>query len=103
MSQPGDRRAPSDARQAGADDMTGNEYQRSAGRTNINAPGFAIGDAEAMFAWHAVGLCGEAGEVAELVKKGVFHRKGIDVARLEKELGDVLWYVAALASCAGLN
>jgi len=40
----------------------------------------------------AIGLCGEAGEVAELVKKHVFHEHPLDVEKLKKELGDVAWY-----------
>jgi len=49
-----------------------------------------------------LGLCGEAGEVADKVKKvlrdraGAFDAAVIDDLRLE--LGDVLWYVAQLAS-----
>jgi NTP pyrophosphatase (non-canonical NTP hydrolase) len=44
-----------------------------------------------------LGLTGEAGEVAELLKKGLGHDHGIDREKLKKELGDVLWYVAVLA------
>lgn len=51
----------------------------------------------------ALGLVGEAGEVAELVKKQVGHGHPADPERVQKELGDVLWYVAALADAYGLR
>jgi NTP pyrophosphatase (non-canonical NTP hydrolase) len=50
-----------------------------------------------------LGLCGEAGEVGELLKKHLAHGKAMDYLRLEEELGDVLWYVAAVASAYGLG
>ena len=49
----------------------------------------------------ALGLCGESGEVAELVKKHVHHHKPLDQDKLVKELGDVLWYLAFLCEANG--
>ena len=49
------------------------------------------------------GLCGEAGEVGELVKKQYLHGREMDYARLAEELGDTLWYVSAVASSYGLD
>lgn len=51
----------------------------------------------------ALGLGGEAGEAIDLVKKHLFHGQPLDVDKFRKELGDVLWYVSALATGAGLT
>jgi NTP pyrophosphatase (non-canonical NTP hydrolase) len=74
------------------------EYQRDAART-IN-PYLAERDVLIM---GALGLGGETGEVLEPIKKHLFHNKPLDVAALSKELGDVLWYVAALCSALNLD
>ena len=78
--------------------MDASKYQKQAARTLIDAPGFDISDLDMMVVWNAIGLAGEAGEVCELVKKGVFHQHGIDREKMVKELGDVLWYAAALCT-----
>ena len=71
------------------------EYQRLSRRT-------AQYPREAWLAYPALGLAGEAGEVAEHAKKVIRDDAGsVDAERREqmaKELGDVLWYVAQLAS-----
>jgi NTP pyrophosphatase (non-canonical NTP hydrolase) len=54
----------------------------------------------------ALGLTGEAGEVADLVKKFMYPSKpgdGLDAyERITAELGDVLWYVALVAQAVGV-
>ena len=59
----------------------------------------------------ALGLAGEAGEAADKVKK-IWRNQGLTSAagytgeqkyELGKELGDVLWYLAALSTELGYN
>lgn len=83
--------------------MTAAEYQAEAARTLIDGAGVALTGRDLMLVWTALGLAGEAGECVERVKKGVLHGHGLDAPTLAGELGDVLWYVAALASVAGLD
>ena len=49
----------------------------------------------------AIGMCGEAGEVSELVKRYAYHGHPIDTEHLARELGDVLWYVSYMAHLFG--
>lgn len=52
---------------------------------------------------YALGLAGEAGEVVDLLKKHWGHNKPLDRNDLRLELGDVLWYVVALARQFGFT
>jgi NTP pyrophosphatase (non-canonical NTP hydrolase) len=76
------------------------EYQRLSRRT-------AEYPRESWLAYPALGLSGEAGEVAEHAKKAIRDDDGVVTGErsfaMAKELGDVLWYVAQLASELGLD
>lgn len=88
--------------------MTGTEYQELAMITNNkNATGMLMPEIRSGRAGGllngVLGLTGEAGEVADLIKKGIFHQKGIDLEHLQKELGDVMWYIALICNSCGLD
>lgn len=70
--------------------MNFTDYQDQARKTAIYSPEYAL-------IYPALGMTGEAGEVAEKVKKWL--RDGnIDPDALHKEIGDVLWYLANICS-----
>lgn len=81
-----------------ADIETLNRYQVEALRTAASYP-----TDELTLAVHALGIAGESGEVADYLKKVVGHGHPLDVERVAKEIGDVLWYVALLADDIGLT
>lgn len=51
----------------------------------------------------ALGLTGEAGETADMIKKYIFHGHELDREALVKELGDVCWYVALLCKAIDVS
>ena len=51
----------------------------------------------------SMGLCGESGEVIDLVKKHLFQGHVVDDEKLIKELGDVAWYLAEAATALNVN
>ena len=79
--------------------LTADDYQRAALRT---ARADELGHDELLLNG-VMGLCGEAGECIDLVKKVRFQGHGLDYLELRKELGDVAWYLAVAAWGAGFD
>ena len=76
--------------------MTPNEYQAQAMRwlnPALSEKGTLING--------VMGLCGESGEVIDLVKKHLSQGHPLDREALAKELGDVAWYLAESAYVLG--
>ena len=79
--------------------MTINEYQTAALRTaqtdKLTARELLLNS--------ALGLCGESGEVADLLKKYHFQGHNLDLDHVAKELGDISWYLAVGAYAIGYD
>ena len=78
--------------------MKVNEYQKKALRT-LNPE---LKDKDILING-VMGLCGESGEVIDLVKKHLAQGHELDKERLAKELGDVAWYLAETAYAIGYD
>ena len=79
--------------------MTINEYQTASLRTAQTDKLLAID----LLINSALGLCGESGEVADLVKKHRFQGHDLDFDHIAKELGDIAWYLAVGAYSIGYH
>lgn len=78
------------------DDMGFNEYQLLALRT-------ANKDNKDLILNGTLGLAGESGEVADVVKKHLFQGHELNKDKIVDELGDVLWYIAIMAKGIGVG
>ena len=76
--------------------MTINEYQQLA-MTTLNP---AL-DRRDVLINGVMGLCGEAGEAIDIVKKHLAQGHELDREKLAKELGDIAWYLAETAYAIG--
>lgn len=56
-----------------------------------------------LLAYVAIALTGETGELANKIKKMLWHGHPVDTYQIMDELGDVLWYVARAADLLGLS
>lgn len=77
--------------------MTINEYQTATLRT-AQTNKFS---AYELLINAALGLCGESGEVADILKKFRFQGHDLDFEHITKELGDIAWYLAVGAYATG--
>ena len=86
-----------------------NEYQKKAHETASYPCGTIGKEAHAVnYLYPALGLAEEAGEVAGKYAKAIRDNNGVvfDHDRetaIVKELGDVMWFVAELATCLGVD
>ncbi len=77
--------------------MTINEYQKLAMKTlnpELEEKDILING--------VMGLCGESGEVIDIVKKWLSQGHDLDRDKIIKELGDVAWYIAEIAHVLGV-
>ena len=77
------------------------EYQKLSRKTAVYP------DINKNFVYPTLGLAGETGEVVEKIKKVIRDKNSLvdeeTRAELKKEMGDVLWYLAQLATELGIS
>ncbi|MFN2519826.1 MAG: nucleoside triphosphate pyrophosphohydrolase family protein [Candidatus Limnocylindria bacterium] len=73
-------------------------YEAAAARTAPSA-----GSRRETLLLAGLGLAGEAGEVADHIKKVAFHAHDLDADHVAEELGDILWYAALAARAIGVT
>lgn len=72
-----------------------NEYQQLALRTKPE-----LSDKDLMLN-AALGATGEAGELADAIKKHIYHNHPLAPENVAKELGDMMWYISLMAEVFG--
>jgi len=81
--------------------LTFRRYQEEARKTAIYP------DKGHNYIYPTLGISGEAGELAEKIKKVLRDKKGIideeSLEAIKKEMGDILWYLANLATELGIQ
>lgn len=77
--------------------VTSTEYQQLALLTAPGAEKISPTREQMELLLGGMGAAGEAGEIADDIKKHVFHGHPLDASKLTKEMGDVLWYLNYLA------
>jgi len=77
-------------------------YQRQAGKTAREI--YSFDDVRhSRIAVASMGLAGETGELIDMLKKWVGHGHELNLSEVEKELGDIIWYVSEIATALELR
>ena len=71
-----------------------NDYQNLINKTKVT-----FKNNRDMQADVGLGLAGESGEVADIIKKNLNNTKNLDLTHLKEELGDVLYYIVEACNC----
>lgn len=77
--------------------MWANEYQLKALRTAADYTSYE------MLINGALGIAGEGGEVADLIKKHLFQGHTLNEEKAIEELGDLCWYIAITAAALEID
>jgi NTP pyrophosphatase (non-canonical NTP hydrolase) len=87
--------------------MNTHEYVKSSARTDVEdyrVIAERCQDETTLKVLHAaMGLCTEAGEIMDAVKRHLIYGKPLDFVNLMEEQGDTFWYQALLARAGGFT
>lgn len=82
--------------------MTPNEFQKECLRTEVT-PDFTKDPALARLLHGAIGLCTEAGELQDALKKSIMYGQPLDLVNIMEESFDSLYYIAVTLDAAGFT
>jgi len=51
----------------------------------------------------AIGVCTEAGELMDVIKKTLFYNRLLDIKNLKEEIGDIFWYLGLICNEIGIT
>ncbi|CAB4148902.1 MazG Predicted pyrophosphatase [uncultured Caudovirales phage] len=78
-------------------------YQRTAAKTAREDYDLETDPRHARVAIASMGLAGETGELIDMLKKWAGHGHELNLDDVEKELGDILWYISEIATTLDLR
>lgn len=83
--------------------MNPREYQELCVRTCVPQEEMYLTIEQRDILHAAMGICTEAGELQDQLKKSFFYGKKLDMVNIEEELGDAMWYIGMCCQRLGLS